>query len=523
MVKETLIKKVEGISEPSRETYLERAVDDLDVRLFVENFLQPHSPEDSLEFMAAELVIPKAGEKLQAYQEVVQELIHNPHSRQIIENFVDHDYDLISHIKERNKKLEEWHSLGAILGYRHRVQKFTKIDYHVLKSFCSSVEKTQEIDSDSTILSELKELGQAISQKENYQAAEAMIEAMDDYGDSNIQVRYNFFDSPFAVAHIKMKPNERWKEMLGWYLNMGKTGLKEILSVGIAHLSTTHREELFVRTLEFMIEKNADSIIAMLGHRKKMDLFLGAPRFTETMNSYDLPLTFPEFTEDSTLNVEGLYNPSLLLQTHIKEKEDLVVNEVESKPDENVAVITGPNNTGKSIYVKGIGLACGLGFNGFPIPARKAALGNIDRLFTHFAHPEDIKLGEGSFLDELMRMKEALENATSRSVIIIDEPIRGSSPEDSEKITLGLIKGLIELGAPVFLTTHLHSVANKVNDFKGVKNLQTEIEIDGKEIKPTYKIVEGEAGGSYGVELAEKMGLSDEGILQIIRDKKTTT
>ena len=518
MSKETFI-KLESIPEPSRETYLERAVDDLDVRLFVENFLQPHSPEDSLEFMATELVTPKAGEKLLAYQKVVQELIHNTNSRQIVKEFVDRDYNLMSHLEEREEQLEEHNGLGGILAYSRRIQKFTKTDYHVLKSFCSSVEKTQEIDGDSTILSELKELGQTINQDENYQAAQAVIEAMDNYGDSNIQVRYNFFDSPFAVAHIKMKPQERWKEMLGWYSHMGKTGLKEMLTMGLAHALPTNREKMFVRTLEFMIEKNWDSIQTMLGYRKTMDFFLGAPRFVETMDSYELPLTFPEFTEDSTLNIEGLYNPSLLLQAHIKEKEDLVANEVKSRPDENVAVITGPNNTGKSIYVKGIGLACGLGFNGFPMPAEKAVLGNIDRLFTHFVHPEDIRLGEGSFLDELMRMKEALENATSRSLIIIDEPIRGSSPEDSEEITLWLIKGLVELKAPIFLTTHLHSVANRVDDLEGVRNLQTKIEVDGEEIRPTYKVIEGKSGKSYGVELAQKMGLSEEDILKMIKDK----
>ncbi|MFH0942575.1 MAG: hypothetical protein V1810_00165 [Candidatus Beckwithbacteria bacterium] len=518
MGNETL-KKFEGVSEPSRETYLERAVDDLDVKLFVKNFLQPHTPEDSLEFMAVELVTLKTDENLKASQQIVQELIHNPHSRQIIGNFVDINYDLKSHLEEREKQLEENYGLLGILLHRERIQKFTKTEYHILKSFCSLVEKTQEIDSDSAILSELKKLGQTISQDENYQAVQNMVEAMDNYGDSNIQVRYNYFNSPFAVAHIKMKPNERWKEMLSWYSHFAKTTFEEIISVGVAHIFTTRREDLFVKTFELMIEKNSDSIIAMLGYRKIMDFFLGAPRFIETMKSYDLPLAFPKFTNDTGLDIEGLYNPSLILQTHINNKEDLVANEVKLGSDKNVAVITGPNNTGKSIYVKGIGLACALGFNGFPMPAEKAVVGKIDRLFTHFVHPEDIKLGEGSFLDELARIKEALENSTSRSVIIIDEPIRGSSPEDSEEITLWLIKGLIELKAPTFLTTHLHSVANKVSGFNGVKNLQTEIELIGRTIKPTYKVIEGKSGKSYGVELARQVGLSEKDILNIVKDK----
>ena len=500
------------------ETHLERVVDDLDARLFVENFLSPYRPEDSLEYMAEELVTLKNGEELQDHLEVVQELISRPNLRQTVEAFVVNDYDLKSWLEDREKQLDEY-GLGRILLYRHRIQKFTETDYNVLKSFCNLVETTQEIDSNSTILSGLKELGLTIGQDENYQAAQAMVEAMDNYGDSRLQVRYNYFESVFAVAHINFKPSERWKEMLGWYLHMGKVGLEEILTFGLAHVLPLKREIIFVKTLEFLIEQNLPYMERLLEQRKKTDFFLGAPRYAEKIESQGLPLTFPRFTDDLSLAITESYNPLLLLQTGIREKADIVPNDVKPDPERNVAVITGPNNTGKTVYVKSIGLTYALAQNGFPIPAREAQLSELDGLYTHFVHPEDIKLGEGSYLDELRRIKEVFQNANSRTLIIVDEPIRGSSPEDAEEMTLRFVKGFTELKAPTFLTTHLHSVADKVEGLKGVSNLQTEIELDGNEIVPTYKINPGKAGKSYGVEIAEKFGLREEDIQHMIREK----
>jgi len=111
------------------------------------------------------------------------------------------------------------------------------------------------------------------------------------------------------------------------------------------------------------------------------------------------------------------------------------------------------------------------------------------------------------------------QNATPRSLIIVDEPIRGSSPEDAKEMSLRFIKGFIKLKAPTFLTTHLHGVAREADGWKGVKNLQTEVEVDGKELKPTYKIKLGKAGKSYGIEIADKFGLTEEEIQRMLEKR----
>jgi len=119
----------------------------------------------------------------------------------------------------------------------------------------------------------------------------------------------------------------------------------------------------------------------------------------------------------------------------------------------------------------------------------------------------------------LRRIKELLQKATPRSLLIVDEPIRGTSPEDAKEMSLRFIKAFTKLKAPTFFTTHLHDITREVEGWKGIRNLQTEIELVGKEIKPTYRIVPGKAGKSYGIEIAEKFGLSEEDILRMIEKK----
>lgn len=500
------------------DTHLERAVTDLNAREFIKEFLSPYNPEDSLEYMAKELVTLKRGEELQASRHVVQELITKPPLRQILGEFVRNNYDLKSSLEEREELLGPF-GINKTLSFLswEKVRDLVKVDYQVLKSFVGSVEKTQEIESESSLFRKLREFGLIATQEETYKASKDMVEIMENFGEAKLHIRYDYFDTVKGVQHLRFDPSERWKEILKWYLHTGKVRFDKILSYGLAYLFPGRKERLCMETLEFLIKQNWPFIEKILEYRRQMDFFSGAARYVEKIKLTGVPLTFPSLSEEGEILIKELYNPCLLLQRGIKEKKDIVPNDVESYPEENVTIITAPNNTGKTVYVKVIGLACALYQNGFPIPAEEAQLPELDDLYTHFVHPEDIKLGEGSYLDELGRIKELFQNATSRTLIIIDEPIRGSSPEDSEEMTLRFIKGFVELKAPTFLTTHFHSVAAKVDSWNGVRNLQTGVMLDGKELKPTYKIKPGKAGKSYGIEIAGKFGLTEEDILRMIR------
>lgn len=494
-----------------------RVIDDLDIMKFTSYFLSPYNPEDSLEYMSKELVTLKRGEKLDAYRKTVQELMDKSGLRQTVEEFVGNDYDLKSWLEERKKIVGPFERIPDLS--RESLHKLVKTDYQILKSYHDLVEKTQEIESESSLLRKIKKFGFTISQDENYQTSKRMVETMENFGESKLHIRYDYFDTVTGVHHIRFDPSERGiKEMLGWYLHTGKVGIEYILGLGFAYFFPSRRELFYTDALEFLIKQNSPSTQKILEYRKIMDFFLGATRYIEKIKSNETPLTFPSFTKEEGFLIKELYNPCLLLQKGIRGKEDIVTNDAESNFEQNIAIITGPNNTGKTVYVKSIGLAYALAQNGFPIPAQNAQLSELDSIYTHFVHPEDITLGEGSYLDELRRIKELFQTATPKSLLIADEPIRGSSPEDAKEMSLRFIKGFMKLKAPTFLTTHLHGVAKEADNWEGVRNLQTEIMSDGKEIKPTYKIKPGEAGKSYGVEIAEKFGLKEEDIFHMIEE-----
>jgi DNA mismatch repair ATPase MutS len=523
------------------ETILERVIDDLDIKEFVIYFLLPHKPEDllehmtgkpitpeyeacqvfeemitdSLKYMVEELVTLKRGKTIEAYRQAIQELTNKPDLKQTVEKFVRNDYYLLFWIRERKKVIEPYFSWFS----RESVEKLARVDYQILKSYRDSIESTQEIEGDSSLLLKLKEFGSSVIRDENYQTSKGVIEDMENYGEAKLGIRYDYFDTVKGVQHIKFDTSEKWKEMLDWFFHKTKTTVNRLTSFGLAYFFPTRREKFHVKALEFLIQQNAPLIEKTLEYRKPMDFLLGATKYIEKIESSGIPLTYPSFTKEEGFLIKELYNPCLLLQEGIKGKEDIVPNDVESCPEQNVTIITGPNNTGKSVYVKSIGLAYVLAQNGLPIPARDAQLSELDGVYTHFIHPEDITLGEGSYLDELRRIKELLQKATPRSLLIVDEPIRGTSPEDAKEMSLRFIKGFTKLKAPTFFTTHLHDITKEVEGWKGIRNLRTEIELDGEEIRPTYRIIPGKAGKSYGIEIAEKFGLSEEDILRMIEEK----
>jgi len=502
-----------------------RTIYDLDITKFIDKFLSPHNIKDSIGFMSKELITLKNGEELKTYRKTVQELVGKPNLKQTIENLVLNDYKLKSLNDEReeifgtniSKELKELKKNITLYLSKNDIHKLISRDYNILKFYCDLVDKTQKIESESKFLQKIKEEGKSITDDEYYQASKKAVDMMENFGEAKLHVFYDYFDNVKNVENLEFNPKERKiSEVFGKYLRKASRLICPDLFL---LFFPSRKERFYANSLEFLVEKNLPYIEKVLEYRKKMDFFLGATRYIEKIKSASIPLTYPSFTEKEGFLFKELYNPLLLLQRGIKKKEDIIPNDVNSNTKQNVAIITGPNNTGKTIYVKSIGLAYALAQNGFPVPAQNAQLIELNDMYTQFIHPEDIELGEGSYLDELRRIKELFQNATTKTLLIADEPIRGSSPEDSEEMNLRFIKGFIKLKAPTFLTTHLHNVSKKVDDWEGVRNLQTEVNLDGKEIKPTYKIKPGKAKGSYGVEIADQFGLSEDDINNLINQK----
>jgi DNA mismatch repair protein MutS len=181
-------------------------------------------------------------------------------------------------------------------------------------------------------------------------------------------------------------------------------------------------------------------------------------------------------------------------------------------------VITGPNNGGKTTYVRTVGLVQLMSQKGLFVTAESAEVSFVDGMYTHFVTPDDITKGEGRYRNELIRVKEIFEEATPYSLVILDEPCGGTSYEEGCRQSLVVLDGIHKLGPATYYTTHMHPVAEAVDSgrYPAARNLSVECRYDGKKIKYTYKVKAGASDRSYGEEIARDIGLMPEKIEELV-------
>jgi len=201
-----------------------------------------------------------------------------------------------------------------------------------------------------------------------------------------------------------------------------------------------------------------------------------------------------------------------------RHRKEVVPNDVAYDPDGDMFIITGPNNGGKTTYVKMVGLLQLMGQKGLLAAARTAEMSFVDGLYTHFVTPEDITKGEGRYKNELRRIRDVIEKATPCSLVILDEPCGGTSHEEGERQSLALLDGFHKLGCATYFTTHMHLLTREVDSgrYPAARNLSVECTYDGTDIRYTYKVRPGAFGKSFGEEIARELGLMPEDITETI-------
>jgi len=513
-----------GLSRKENYPTIERAIKDIDLPLFVRSFMQPYRPNDSLEFMTHELIKFKPQRECGAYRKTIKELLSNPSARQAVNTFIVSAYECVDASEERlelfgNLEPEQYINLSS----RQDIKKLIRVDHLILTALANSIKATDSIPCQSPVFDKLREHRNIIVNNKDYQAAIGLLDSMDNFGQGTSRVKYDYFKTVYGVEHIQYSKREQWKELVRWALRTldVKCPLRSLFWFTSSY--PEEGESKFAEAFDLLTKRNLSIAEEFLTFRRKADFFLAATRYVDALRSHNLPVLFPTIQEnlDVHFNIKGLYNPCLLTQEDvIFSHRGMVPNDAVSLPDSSVTIITGPNNTGKSVYVKAVGLALTLAHNGFPIPATTAHIHQLDGIATHCTHPEDIEHGEGGLADELRRAKEDLMYASKRTFFLIDEPIKGTSPQDAKEISLRLISALRRLGAPAYITTHLHEVASAVDEWEGIQNMQTEFRIEKDKIIPSYKIVPGMAQTSHGVLLADELGFSEQALRDII-EKKT--
>ncbi|MCR4405060.1 MAG: DNA mismatch repair protein MutS [Candidatus Acetothermia bacterium] len=215
--------------------------------------------------------------------------------------------------------------------------------------------------------------------------------------------------------------------------------------------------------------------------------------------------TRPHFTDRPEIEIRDGRHPV------VERREEFVPNDLFLKEDEHLVILTGPNMSGKSVYIRQIALIALMAQLGSFVPAREARLPLIDRIFTRVGASDMLASGYSTFMVEMLETANILNNATPRSLIILDEMGRGTSTFDGVSIAWAVAEHLAtKVKAKTLFATHYHELTKLAARIRGVKNMHVRVKEFGNEVIFLHRVAEGVAEGSYGVHVARLAGLPEE-------------
>jgi DNA mismatch repair protein MutS len=177
-----------------------------------------------------------------------------------------------------------------------------------------------------------------------------------------------------------------------------------------------------------------------------------------------------------------------------------------------ISIITGPNMAGKSTYMRQTALIVLMAQIGSFVPAKKANIGIVDRIFTRVGASDDLASGQSTFMVEMNEVANILRNATSNSLLILDEIGRGTSTYDGLSIAWAVIEHISNrklLGAKTLFATHYHELTELEGKIDNVNNFCIAVKEQGDDIVFLRKIIKGGADKSYGIQVAKLAGIPD--------------
>jgi DNA mismatch repair protein MutS len=176
-----------------------------------------------------------------------------------------------------------------------------------------------------------------------------------------------------------------------------------------------------------------------------------------------------------------------------------------------ISILTGPNMAGKSTYIRQTALIVLLAQIGSFVPAREAKIGIVDRIFTRVGSSDDIARHQSTFMVEMVEVANILNNATARSLVVLDEVGRGTSTFDGLALAWAIVEYLhAEVGARTLFATHYHQLTALSERLDGVCNQNVAVREWDDQIVFLHKIVDGGTDRSYGIHVARLAGVPPE-------------
>ncbi|WP_058307739.1 DNA mismatch repair protein MutS [Gracilibacillus massiliensis] len=214
----------------------------------------------------------------------------------------------------------------------------------------------------------------------------------------------------------------------------------------------------------------------------------------------------PTFTTDDHVYLEESRHPVVEKVM----KDEFVPNTIDLSEDKHLLLITGPNMSGKSTYMRQLALTVIMAQVGCFVPAKKAKIAIVDQIFTRIGAADDLVSGQSTFMVEMLEANHAIQHATKDSLILLDEIGRGTSTYDGMALAQAIIEYIHDhIKAKTLFSTHYHELTSLDDHLPALKNIHVRAEeIEGKVVF-LHQIHDGAADESYGIHVAQLAGLPD--------------
>lgn len=213
----------------------------------------------------------------------------------------------------------------------------------------------------------------------------------------------------------------------------------------------------------------------------------------------------PEISEADEIEIEGGRHPVVEASSS-----RFVPNGCRFDETRRVMVLTGPNMSGKSTYLRQVALIQLMAQIGSFVPAKSCRLGLADRVFARIGAKDELALGQSTFMVEMVESANILNHAGPRSLVILDEVGRGTSTYDGLAIAWAMVERLAEIRAKTMFSTHYHQLNALASQLQGVANFRVAVEESGDRIVWTHRVLPGGADKSYGIHVARMAGVPHE-------------
>ncbi|MCK5741705.1 MAG: DNA mismatch repair protein MutS, partial [Chlorobi bacterium] len=230
--------------------------------------------------------------------------------------------------------------------------------------------------------------------------------------------------------------------------------------------------------------------------------------FAESAREYDF--SEPQIDESEVLIIKNGRHP--VVERLLGIGESFTPNDTNLDPEEEqIHIITGPNMSGKSCYLRQVALVVLLGQIGSFVPADSAKFGLVDRIFTRVGAQDNITAGESTFLVEMQEAANIMNNATQKSLILLDEVGRGTATFDGISIAWSIAEYIHNsIGAKTLFATHYHELNDLADRYERIVNYKVEVLEAGSTVIFSHKVMPGASDHSFGIHVARMAGMPDE-------------